>query len=382
MKRYITQLSVQHNRHTFSNVKSCGDNNNIPQAHNRAVRQASELPEEQNPERIPKESRTTDKDCNITQYTAYLPYGELLVDEHSSSEDMPYKFNGKEFDEETDLYYYGARYMQPITSVWYGVDPLTEKYPDVSAYTYCMGNPVKLVDLDGRRPKPSEAARMAAHIYGDKKDNILTGGWRISNKKIKGVEYNTSNGLKSALYERVNKKGVVVEYAYVTCGSETARDWFENAAQLKGTSSEYAESANNAMKISNAIGKDMELTFIGHSQGGGEAALNSLVTSNENVKGRSAMTFNAAGLSAKTKFYTGGLMTLLKSGRKIDAYIMLTCPLNLYQNSIGTYLPHVDGNMHVLMPKDWSSVYNGHSMDNFLKCFGVSNPQQYNKEVK
>ena len=151
MKRYITQLSVQHNRHTFSNVKSCGDNNNIPQAHNRAVRQASELPEEQNPERIPKESRTTDRDGNITQYTAYLPYGELLVDEHSSSEDLPYKFNGKELDEETGLYYYGARYMQPVASIWYGIDPLTEKYPDVSAYAYCMGNPVKLVDDDGKK---------------------------------------------------------------------------------------------------------------------------------------------------------------------------------------------------------------------------------------
>jgi RHS repeat-associated protein len=58
----------------------------------------------------------------ITQYDAYLPYGELLVDEHSSSEGMPYKFNGKEMDEETGLYYYGARYMNPVTSLWYGVD--------------------------------------------------------------------------------------------------------------------------------------------------------------------------------------------------------------------------------------------------------------------
>ena len=94
-------------------------------------------------------SYITDDSARITQYTAYLPYGELLVDEHSSSEDMPYKFNGKELDEETGLYYYGARYMQPITSIWYGIDPLTEKYPDVSGYVYCMGNPVKLVDVDG-----------------------------------------------------------------------------------------------------------------------------------------------------------------------------------------------------------------------------------------
>jgi len=45
----------------------------------------------------------------------------LLVDEHSSSADLPYKFNGKELDEETGLYYYGARYMNPVTSIWYGL---------------------------------------------------------------------------------------------------------------------------------------------------------------------------------------------------------------------------------------------------------------------
>jgi len=95
-------------------------------------------------------SYITDKDGNITQYDAYLPYGELLVDEHSSSEEMPYKFNGKEFDEETGLYYYGARYMNPVASIWYGVDQLTEKYPHMSGYVYCHGNPIKLVDPDGR----------------------------------------------------------------------------------------------------------------------------------------------------------------------------------------------------------------------------------------
>ena len=99
-------------------------------------------------------SYITDQDGNITQYTAYLPYGELLVDEHSSSEDLPYKFNGKELDEETGLYYYGARYLQPISSIWYGVDPLMEKYPNVSPYVYCLGNPVNAIDTDGRKVKP------------------------------------------------------------------------------------------------------------------------------------------------------------------------------------------------------------------------------------
>ncbi|EFC67133.1 hypothetical protein HMPREF0670_02864 [Prevotella sp. oral taxon 317 str. F0108] len=33
---------------------------------------------------------------------------------------MPYKFSDKELDEETGLYYCGARCMNPVTSPWYG----------------------------------------------------------------------------------------------------------------------------------------------------------------------------------------------------------------------------------------------------------------------
>ena len=97
-------------------------------------------------------SYITDAKANITQFDAYLPYGELLVDEHSSSEELPYKFNGKEMDEETGLYYYGARYLNPVTSLWYGVDPLVEKFASTSGYVYTLDNPVKMVDQDGKFP--------------------------------------------------------------------------------------------------------------------------------------------------------------------------------------------------------------------------------------
>ena len=112
-------------------------------------------------------SYITDDHANITQYDAYLPYGELLVDEHSSSEDLPYKFNGKQFDEETGLYYYGARYMNPVTSLWYGVDPLAEKYVATGGYVYTLDNPVRLIDPDGRKLEgatKSDAAKMLEDI--------------------------------------------------------------------------------------------------------------------------------------------------------------------------------------------------------------------------
>ena len=96
-------------------------------------------------------SYITDDKANITQYDAYLPYGELLVDEHSSSEDLPYKFNGKQFDEETGMYYYGARYYEPKLSLWMSVDPFAEKARDISPYVYCNQNPIIMFDPDGKK---------------------------------------------------------------------------------------------------------------------------------------------------------------------------------------------------------------------------------------
>ena len=96
-------------------------------------------------------SYITDRDGNATQFVCYKPYGEALVDEHATSFESPWKFNGKELDSETGLYYYGARYYEPVSAMWYGVDALAEKYPSMGGYVYCAGNPVKLVDVDGRK---------------------------------------------------------------------------------------------------------------------------------------------------------------------------------------------------------------------------------------
>lgn len=69
-----------------------------------------------------------------------------MAEQHSLTEDYesPYKFNGKELDTETGMYYYGARYYDPKISVWMSVDPLTEDFPDLNPYTYCMQNPMLL----------------------------------------------------------------------------------------------------------------------------------------------------------------------------------------------------------------------------------------------
>jgi RHS repeat-associated protein len=86
----------------------------------------------------------------VSQHTEYLPFGETFVDEHLNSHNTPFKFNAKEFDDETGNYYYGARYYNPKWNVWLSVDPLVEKYPEISPYIYCANNPIIYVDPDGR----------------------------------------------------------------------------------------------------------------------------------------------------------------------------------------------------------------------------------------
>ena len=50
-----------------------------------------------------------------------------------------------------------TRHYHPTLSIWLSVDPMSDKYPGVSPYTYCANNPVRLVDPDGRE----------VYIFGD-----------------------------------------------------------------------------------------------------------------------------------------------------------------------------------------------------------------------
>ena len=105
------------------------------------------------PGHLGSSSFITNTDGEVVQHIEYVPYGEVFIEERNNVWNTPYLFNAKEFDEETGLYYYGARYYDSRLSMWYGVDALAEKYPNMSPYNYCVGNPVKFVDPDGNKNK-------------------------------------------------------------------------------------------------------------------------------------------------------------------------------------------------------------------------------------
>jgi RHS repeat-associated protein len=85
-------------------------------------------------------------DGEIVQHVEYVPFGEVFIEERNNTWNTPYLFNAKELDEETGLYYYGARYYDSRVSVWLGVDPTWKKYSGISTYAYCANNPIKFID--------------------------------------------------------------------------------------------------------------------------------------------------------------------------------------------------------------------------------------------
>ena len=62
------------------------------------------------------------------------------------------------------------RHYHSTLSIWLSVDPMSDKYPGVSPYTYCANNPVRLVDEDGREVE-----------YASFGDRIIVGLERIFN---------------------------------------------------------------------------------------------------------------------------------------------------------------------------------------------------------
>jgi RHS repeat-associated protein len=100
-------------------------------------------------------SLITNLDGEIVQHVEYVPFGEVFIEERNNKWNTPYLFNAKELDEETGLYYYGARYYEPRISQWMSADPMQEKYPGVSSYAYCGNNPVRFIDPDGNGPVPA-----------------------------------------------------------------------------------------------------------------------------------------------------------------------------------------------------------------------------------
>jgi RHS repeat-associated protein len=124
-------------------------------------------------------SVVTDHNGEVYERLEYTPYGETWLDETNGDTyfDTPYRFSAKEKDEETGLYYYGARYLDPKYSRWISADPALGEYLpqapvndeakkhnqslpgqggvfniiNLNLYHYAGNNPITYTDPDGKK---------------------------------------------------------------------------------------------------------------------------------------------------------------------------------------------------------------------------------------
>lgn len=188
------------------------------------------------PDHLGSSSYITNLDGEVSQHIEYVPFGEVFIEERNNTWNTPYLFNAKEFDEETGMYYYGARYYEPKLSLWMSVDPSAEEKPWLTIYCYTRNNPIILVDPDGRDEwEINSKGDIVKQIKTDKHDAfffVSKAGKRVKGKSL-SFEYGT---IEKASGQKTD--GGTRYDVYQVRGDKHAKQLFESFA--KNTSVEWS----------------------------------------------------------------------------------------------------------------------------------------------
>ena len=208
------------------------------------------------PDHLGSSSYISDATGEVTQHLQYFAFGETFLEEHSNTDSTPYLFNGKELDEETGLYYYGARYFDARTSVWSSVDEMAEKYPNVSPYAYCLNNPILFIDPDGRDIElPSGTSRKDTYRILGSLQKLTDDKLVYSTKKNGSISIKIASlgkGNKTAgtnLIRKLNSDDNTVTIGIQSNSNNTTPENQDNAKNGKGTNSSIMIDPDNDVRL-------------------------------------------------------------------------------------------------------------------------------------
>ena len=169
---------------------------------------------------------TINSSGTVVEKSHYYPSGTRFFPESTSdSSVLAYRYNGKEMETMNGLNQmdYGARRRYSGLPIWTGPDELREKYYSISPYAYCLNNPMRFIDPDGKEvlngmnkndnknlPILKAITRMRAnedpnviHLYahGNKNGLMITTG---KGENTKDIDIDNANDLKGFL--KINSK--------------------------------------------------------------------------------------------------------------------------------------------------------------------------------
>jgi RHS repeat-associated protein len=301
----------------------------------------------------------TDVSGVAVQQVEYAPFGEVVNEyniDWSSGQVPDFKFNAKELDEESGMYYFEARYQSP--PVFISRDPLFEKYPMFSPYSYCANNPLRYIDPTGETI-------------------VITGEDGTTTTYKAGMEYNGSDKFTAGIVSSLNKMNSVKNGATVLgelIGSNNVFDITNNASANKETASFKENNAGggtlNMSGVTDLKSLSHEL-FHGyqHEKGQGGASIFNeieayLYSEGVNMSYKKGLItfasqfFNAETTSAAGKLYESSVRDLLD---EYDAK-KFNNAVNLFQsqsqvNYKGDYTNYPKGNEQKSLLKSFYPLY-------------------------
>ena len=123
----------------------------------------------------------TDASGQLAASYVYDSFGKLTASTGTITN--PFQYTGREFDSETGLYYYRARYYDPAAGRFISEDP-ARFVGGVNAYPYVYNDPVDLADPMGLVGGPKEP-RVGTHCYWPDSCSTILGKMRLLQKTIR-----------------------------------------------------------------------------------------------------------------------------------------------------------------------------------------------------
>jgi RHS repeat-associated protein len=149
---------------------------------------------------------------------------------------------------QTGNYYYGARYYNPKWNVWLSVDPLAEKYPEISPYVYVANNPIRFVDPDGRSigVRKNDDGNYEV-VSGNAKDNNR-GVYLVDKDGKYDVDKSERIGTTKTTHSFFNDNEKVVEGAIINLNSNEGQEFLDGLIEDNPNLAEYMYHARNKEK--------------------------------------------------------------------------------------------------------------------------------------
>ena len=178
----------------------------------------------------------TDAEGNKLDTYDYMPYGRELIADTDNITD--YRFTGKEKQSvfgDSNIYDSFARF-QNTYGRFMSIDPKAEAFYHISPYAYCAGNPVNLVDPDGKFPW---AIIGVIYEVGSAIYDVYTA-------------YDTLTDKDASTFDKVTACGGVLLSAVAPGGCYTLFSKVDDVARVVKTTDKVADgakAANNVTKV-------------------------------------------------------------------------------------------------------------------------------------